>query len=473
MAKVGDGTLVTWVDGQDVDAVDINRNFEVLRVANNDTDSIANTAGSTVDAKVKVVQDDLDAKYSELVQVDTDAANLFVATIADVRSEFSSVDAQIIEDYTSADSNLQTQVNSKITALEADTKISAAISTVVAGNAIIPVGSTFPDPGNGRINGEEFILQNTDNSFKLYFYNILIGAWVSAYDYLTVPSATTFSKGIVQLIDDNTGGSRNMAPTQRALGNHVNDAIRHVTQVDKDNWNTKQYDLQKTRSIELGNAVNSGAAPAFIDFHTNTSASRTDFDARIIATAIDSTANGKAYLEVNASDVQFYLEGDSFSIKSLKQSVSDGKAQVASAITGKGQPTASDATFATMANNINNISLDPKILTGNMNTGIVSSGINTGLTFNIPGLPKTPVAFKVTMSNMQYVSGSGTTNYSLNTPIEFVYNLTNRVATLTGTNPPFTFLITVSGTQLTVYVQYNTGSVTTVRYSLDAFTAIY
>ena len=39
----------------------------------------------------------------------------------------------------------------------------------------------------------------------------------------------------------------------------------------------------------------------------------------------------------------------------LKQSVSNGKAQVASAITGKGVQTASDATFETMANNINAI----------------------------------------------------------------------------------------------------------------------
>ena len=37
------------------------------------------------------------------------------------------------------------------------------------------------------------------------------------------------------------------------------------------------------------------------------------------------------------------------------QSVSNGKAAVASAITDKGVPTASDATFNTMANNIRSI----------------------------------------------------------------------------------------------------------------------
>jgi len=51
----------------------------------------------------------------------------------------------------------------------------------------------------------------------------------------------------------------------------------------------------------------------------------------------------------------------------LKQSVSNGKAQVASAITGKGVPTASDATFETMANNINAISTG-KFATGSIPT---------------------------------------------------------------------------------------------------------
>lgn len=42
-------------------------------------------------------------------------------------------------------------------------------------------------------------------------------------------------------------------------------------------------------------------------------------------------------------------------INNLKTSVSNGKSAIASAITGKGVSTASDATFQTMANNISNI----------------------------------------------------------------------------------------------------------------------
>ena len=45
----------------------------------------------------------------------------------------------------------------------------------------------------------------------------------------------------------------------------------------------------------------------------------------------------------------------SFEINNLKSSVSNGKSAIASAITGKGVSTASNATFQTMANNINSI----------------------------------------------------------------------------------------------------------------------
>ena len=55
----------------------------------------------------------------------------------------------------------------------------------------------------------------------------------------------------------------------------------------------------------------------------------------------------------------------------LKQSVSDGKAQVASAITGKGVQTASDATFETMANNIRQIQ-SAKIVEGTFTLAPIS-----------------------------------------------------------------------------------------------------
>ena len=60
-------------------------------------------------------------------------------------------------------------------------------------------------------------------------------------------------------------------------------------------------------------------------------------------------------LVVKAPDVQFQLSGDTFSIKDLKTSVSDGKAAIASAITDKGVSTSPTASFSTMATNIGKI----------------------------------------------------------------------------------------------------------------------
>ena len=67
-------------------------------------------------------------------------------------------------------------------------------------------------------------------------------------------------------------------------------------------------------------------------------------------------------LVVKAPDVQFQLTGDTFSIKDLKTSVSDGKAAIASAITGKGVSTSPTATFSTMATNISNIKKQVELL---------------------------------------------------------------------------------------------------------------
>lgn len=65
----------------------------------------------------------------------------------------------------------------------------------------------------------------------------------------------------------------------------------------------------------------------------------------------------------------------------LKQSVSNGKAQVASAITGKGVQTASDATFETMANNIRAIPTGNNVKTyiSTVIVPAVGAGLNTSV----------------------------------------------------------------------------------------------
>ncbi len=69
---------------------------------------------------------------------------------------------------------------------------------------------------------------------------------------------------------------------------------------------------------------------------------------------LDLYRNGSIASRVDKNGYTFVkgLDGDLFNLADLKSSVSNGKAQVASAITGKGVQTASDATFDTMANNI-------------------------------------------------------------------------------------------------------------------------
>ena len=68
--------------------------------------------------------------------------------------------------------------------------------------------------------------------------------------------------------------------------------------------------------------------------------------------AADAKLTGDALREVSAN------------IDSVFQSVSSGKASVASAITAKGVTTKADATFATMAANIRKISVSPQSLSG-------------------------------------------------------------------------------------------------------------
>lgn len=68
---------------------------------------------------------------------------------------------------------------------------------------------------------------------------------------------------------------------------------------------------------------------------------------------------GDAFSAENMNDLESRI-GDAFN--ELGESVADGKALVASAITAKGVATAASASFATMANNIRAISTSPDIV---------------------------------------------------------------------------------------------------------------
>lgn len=106
-------------------------------------------------------------------------------------------------------------------------------------------------------------------------------------------------------------------------------------------------------------------------------------------------------------------------IDGLKSSVSDGKSLVASAITDKGVPTAQDATFAQMAENIGQIEtggggtdtsdatatsfdiLSPK-------TAYTAVGKVTGVISTLPAQTITPGTLDQTISNGQYLGGTQT-----------------------------------------------------------------
>ena len=103
-------------------------------------------------------------------------------------------------------------------------------------------------------------------------------------------------------------------------------------------------------------------------------------------------------------------------IDSLKSSVSDGKQVVASAITDKGVPTAQDATFAQLAENIAQITTDsdtsdatatPGDILGGK-TAYTASGKVEGIIPSLPAQTIVPGTSSKTIANGQYLAGTQT-----------------------------------------------------------------
>ncbi len=144
--------------------------------------------------------------------------------------------------------------------------------------------------------------------------------------------------------------------------------------------------------------------------------------------AIDINATNEAICELNDK------------VDDCFQSVSDGKALVASAITGMGVSTASDATFATMASNVGKISKGKFLTVGsgtssgsfNVKTLCSNNGLNySSLTTGNFVVRATSVNALEFQDNTVWTTGNART-YAYGCTPTWSYNASNGVLTVSG-----------------------------------------
>ena len=212
-------------------------------------------------------------------------------------------------------------------------------------------------------------------------------------------------QGFISSITDERGAvnigpwaGSNILPSydDNLLAQHVNNKDIHVTSTDKSRWDNK---VNKNGDTMTGDLVIEKGIPNLylrspnklheVIFRLNAS-NESDFGLDVyrngaIAQRIDKT--GKTFVQDST--------GALFNLADLKSSVSSGKSEVANATTQMGAPTAVNAEFATIANNI-------RLLRGYA-TGsrtVAASGLLavTGLTFE----PKVVIAVNTTTGKHLY-----------------------------------------------------------------------
>ncbi|WP_339273700.1 pyocin knob domain-containing protein [Paenibacillus sp. FSL W8-0426] len=203
---------------------------------------------------------------------------------------------------------------------------------------------------------------------------------------VTVPDASLTQKGIVQLSNKTDGTSQSLAPTEKAVSDARQAAISAAatdatTKANAAEANAKSYVDAKT--WQKNKLTNDDGLVLNISNQNLNNVVKTGFYAGENITNAPGTAVGSWwYVEVFAMSGSHIKQiamnlfdntyqqrtnnGSGWSAWSpdLFTSVSNGKASVAAAITGKGVPTAADAPFATMAANINAIQVGPKYAMG-------------------------------------------------------------------------------------------------------------
>ncbi|MBY0219465.1 phage tail protein [Paenibacillus illinoisensis] len=178
-----------------------------------------------------------------------------------------------------------------------------------------------------------------------------------AVSKMDIPDASLTQKGKVQLSSKTDGTSEAVAATEKA----VRDA-RVVAET-----NAKNTSLPRSGGSLIGDA---GVLHLVGSTHV--------YQGFLPAGANEGrkgylgfgTPGGKDFTIANeyGGDLIFRDKNGVTTLSDLKQSVSNGKASIAAAITGKGVPTAADATFTTMATNITHIDTGLKFNSGTVST---------------------------------------------------------------------------------------------------------
>lgn len=299
-----------------------------------------------------------------------------------------------------------------------------------------------------------------------------------------IPDASTTTKGIVQLTSATNSTSETLAATAKAVktvsdnsfsktGGTVSGDISISGKsvlagpVDFRNGIDGLGDIKTTGGIRT-NGTGNFTAKLFVSSGDNNgqpslSLSIGDNDTgfnHIRDGYVDFVANGRTVAFMNEVG-RFCVRGDgddyydvARDIINLKQSVSNGKSVIASAITDRGLNTPADAIFSTMSNNIRNI--PARIVDGNFNTQYVEISRESGatvLTYNFPDINFTPKAVSViigtryTYNNGQSVLYGDMNPVTLDTSNAFSASVNGASVstTISGSQVTFRFFRQTSG----------------------------
>lgn len=138
MAKINDGVLRNWNNGETVDEASYERDFEILRVANNDNhDRIESNAGGigALDTRTTLLETDNETNKANISTLQED--------VSGHEARLDSAESGLADRYTKAETYNQTEVN----------------TIAQLSNGVFVDGGSFLDvyvSGDGEIDGGAF-----------------------------------------------------------------------------------------------------------------------------------------------------------------------------------------------------------------------------------------------------------------------------------------------------------------------------